>query len=160
MRKENNMKTFFPMIGLLTLTNLMPNAGAQEVFIPDPDLNAAIRATLSKPTGALTAQDMLSLTNLGAFSRRVRSLEGLGAAQNLTTLNLNNNQLTNFSFRVGLTNLTTLWLDGNELTSLTLPAGLMRLTTLVLDHNPLLKTVILSEQMALRADKRPREDFL
>ena len=38
---------------------------------------------------------MLTLTNLNAASSGITSLEGLGAARNLTTLNLSDNQLTN-----------------------------------------------------------------
>ena len=42
---------------------------AQEVSIPDPGLNAAIRDALQKPSSPLTQQDLLSLTNLNASSR-------------------------------------------------------------------------------------------
>src|SRR6188474_926082 len=64
------------------------------VDIPDPSLQAAIRATLNKPLGDITAADMEGLTVLDA-SRTTRgcvpsieSLEGLQAAINLTSLNL------------------------------------------------------------------------
>jgi hypothetical protein len=52
------VQTSFVLIGLIGSTV------AQEIAIPDPELNAAIRAALHKPTGPLTQQDMLSLTNL------------------------------------------------------------------------------------------------
>jgi hypothetical protein len=131
------MKTRFLMILLLAVTSFMTNVLAQEVSIPDPGLNAAIRQTLGKPAGLLTAQDLLSLTSLDAADRGVSSLEGLGAAHNLTTLNLHNNGLNNLTLPADLTNLTTLVLYNNRLTSLTLPAGLASLTTLDLRYSEL-----------------------
>jgi internalin A len=160
-----NMKSLFStkalsrILRLLVLTSLMARAQAQVVSIPDSGLNAAILAALGKTAGPLTAQDMLSLTNLGANSRGVRSLEGLGEAHNLATLSLEGNQLTslalpagltnltgldlgsnpqltNFSFLTGLPNLNYLGLADNQLTSLTLPAGLTNLGGLDLDSNP------------------------
>ena len=45
-------------------------AGGQEVNIPDPELQAAIRAHLHKPIGDITVADMQSLTRF--------YVEGLG----------------------------------------------------------------------------------
>ena len=45
----------------------------EEVSIPDPGLNAAIREALEKPNGPLTEQDLLSLTNLNASNRNVKA---------------------------------------------------------------------------------------
>ena len=91
------MKTLSQILRLLVLTSLMATAQAQEISIPDPVLNAAIRDALQKPAGPLTAQDLLSLTNLYASGIGVRNLEGLEAAHNLTTLNLEYNELTSLS---------------------------------------------------------------
>ena len=44
---------------------------AQDVPVPDAGLNAAIRQVLQKPTGPLTVQDLLSLTNLDASHRSI-----------------------------------------------------------------------------------------
>jgi hypothetical protein len=73
------IKTPSEILRLLLLTSLLTTAQAQVVSIPDPGLNAAIRAALGKPAGTLTAQDLISLTNLNAGNRGVTSLEGLGA---------------------------------------------------------------------------------
>ena len=106
--------------------------------IPDPGLNAAIRETLSKPAGPLTVQDLLTLTNLNASRRGVSSLEGLSAAQNLTTLDLRGNQLTgDLDLPLGLTNLTWLNLCFNGLTNFALPADLTSLSILELNDNSL-----------------------
>src|SRR5207245_4043187 len=41
------------LISTLILTGFMLSARAQEVSIPDPGLNAAVRAALQKPSGPL-----------------------------------------------------------------------------------------------------------
>ena len=52
------------IVAQLVLTGF--TAAAQEVFIPDPGLNAAIREALQKPNAPLSPQDLLSLTSLNA----------------------------------------------------------------------------------------------
>ena len=94
------MKIIIPIIRpllltLLILAGLVVSILAQEVSIPDPGLNAALRDALRKPSGPLTQQDMLSLTNLNARNRNVSSLDGLEAARNLVSLDLQINHLTN-----------------------------------------------------------------
>ena len=108
-------------------------------MIPDTALKNAIWRSLGKPlpAGILTDEDMLSLTSLDAHAINVRQLDGLGAAHNLTRLNLSYNQLTSLTLPAGLTSLTTLNLYDNQLTSLTLSAGLTSLTTLNLSGNQL-----------------------
>lgn len=145
------MKTKLALLLAFLVTQFFAVASAQEVVIPDAALKSAIWETLGKPgpVGTLTEQDMLRLTSLYAYSRRVKILEGLGAAHNLTTLDLRFNHLTNFSFLSGLTRLTTLDLGGNQLTSLTLPAGLTSLITLNLFGNNLTDFAFLSALASL-----------
>ena len=161
---RNGMKTFIPLIRplvltLLASTSFVATTLAQEVSIPDPGLSAAIREALGKPSGPLTVQDMLSLTDLNARNRNVRSIVGLEAARNLVSLDLQINLLTNvslpseltklsmldvsanpladFVLPSGLTNLTSLTIEGAGLTNLTMPADLTRLTNLDLEGNQL-----------------------
>src|SRR4051794_14638829 len=144
---------------ILFLTSLFATAVAQDVSIPDPGLNAAIRDALHKTVGSITQEDMLSLTNVDAGNRNINSLTGLETARNLIALTLFNNHLTNFvlpsEFRklavldIGfnalaqctlaprLTNLDTLFLEGNALTNFSLPAGLTGLTRIDLSGNAL-----------------------
>src|SRR5713101_3955262 len=129
------LKTIFRVVQALFLASFLDSALAQEVSIPDPGLNAAIRAALQKPFGPLTEQDMLSLTNLDASRRNVRSIDGLEAARNLVSLDLQINRLTNFSLPSRLTNLTSLTIEGCGLTNLSLPVGLTRLNNLDLENN-------------------------
>jgi hypothetical protein len=117
-------------VWLLMLTSLVTTARAQEVSIPDPGLNAAIRQALQKFERPLTSEDMLGLTNLNASYRNVGYLDGLGAASNLTVLDLSYNSLSKVDLPTGLTKLASLNLDGNQLTDVTLPQGLTNLATL------------------------------
>jgi hypothetical protein len=71
-----NMRAISQLGHVLICAGLLISARAQQVSIPDPGLNAAIRAALQKPTGPLTEQDLLSLTNLNASQRNVSSLQG------------------------------------------------------------------------------------
>jgi len=148
----------FLLIGL-TLTGYAASALAQEVSIPDPGLNAAVRAALQKPNGPLTETDLLSLTFLSAGGRSITNVQGLETARNLSILDLDNNSITNFPIAGALTNLTILDLFNNHLTSFvltntlpklnildvafnslaecSLPAGLTNLDTLFLEGNVL-----------------------
>ena len=134
------MKTIIPLIRplvltLLALTSFVATTLAQEVSIPDPGLNAAIREALQKPFGPLTEQDLLSLTNLNASRRNVKSIVGLEAARNLVSLDLQINRLTNFSLPSELTKLSTLDVSVNPLTNFFLPSGLTNLTSLTLESD-------------------------
>jgi hypothetical protein len=66
---------------------------------------------------------------------------------NLTTLFLQQNQLTNLTLASDLNRLLQLDLRSNLLTTLTLPPGMTNLTSLLLDGNPL-TTLILPEPLA------------
>jgi len=149
------------LLAALLLGGLTVSTKAQ-VSIPDPALNAVLRDTLGKPTGPLTEQDMLGLTNLTAISRNITNLQGLGAARNLSVLILDDNRITNglladelasltrlteldltenpftqLSLPAGLTNLARLRSENGKLTQLTLPPGLTKLTELYLGSNQL-----------------------
>ncbi|MCL0049670.1 leucine-rich repeat domain-containing protein, partial [Peptococcaceae bacterium] len=100
------------------------------VTFVDPNLEAAVRSALGKPTGDITKEDMAKLTNLVARERRITDLSGLEYAVNLTWLNLWGNQITDITPLAGLTNLTTLHLPNNQITDITPLAGLTNLTTL------------------------------
>src|SRR5438445_10790821 len=96
------------MLAVLILTRFVASTLAQEVSIPDPGLNAAIRSALQKPSGPLTEQDLLSLTNLEGNGRNISSVEGLETASNLALLRLASHPHTNFALYSNLTNLTAL----------------------------------------------------
>ena len=64
---------------LFAFSSLTMATQAQEVSIPDPGLNAAIRDALQKPIGPFTTTDLLGLTNLSARSRMSAASKASGA---------------------------------------------------------------------------------
>ena len=82
------MKTISIFFLVTALPGLALRVPAQVVTIPDPGLEAAIRFAVGKPTGDITIDDMVSLTNLYARNRAIVSIEGLGTATNLAWLDL------------------------------------------------------------------------
>src|SRR5215469_10417778 len=122
------MRVLVYILWALALAGANFSSRAQEVTIPDPGLNAAILAALQKADGPLTQQDLLSLTNLNARNRNVHSIVGLEAAQNLISLDLEINGLTDFSLPTTLTNLETLNVSVNPLTNFSLPEGVTHLS--------------------------------
>ena len=143
--------TVWGIVFLLFLTYFLPAIQAQEVSVPDPGLNAAIREALQKPSDPLTVQDLLSLTNLDAASRGVLSLDGLGAASNLVTLRLDFNPVTDLTLPNGLISLQSLSLYANEeLTNLTLPTGITNVQSLDLTGTALTDFSFLNDRTSLR----------
>ncbi|MFE6167477.1 NPCBM/NEW2 domain-containing protein [Viridibacillus arvi] len=82
----------------------------QVITIKDKYLSDSIKKTLGL-TGDITLGDMYKLTTLTSESRRARSLEGLEQAKNLVTLNIEGNEITDFSPLKGLTKLEDLIAD-------------------------------------------------
>lgn len=122
---------------LLLAAVFIGSSFSQEVSIPDPNLNAVIREALQKPTGPLTQADMLSLTGLSAIFRNITNVQGLEAAQNLVSLDLQDNRITSFNFPTNLTRLVSLDLSENRFPNLTLPDGMTHLKTLRLEAGTL-----------------------
>src|SRR6267154_2312391 len=125
------IKTFSGGMAILAWTSIADSSWAQEAtIISDPNLSAAILEALQIQAGPLTGQDLLSLTNLNAASRDIRSVQGLEGAQNLVSLDLRSNELSNVSFGNGLAKLNTLDLGFNRRISLDLSPDMTNLTSL------------------------------
>ena len=105
-------------------------ADGQVYSFADPNLEAAVREALAKPTGDLMANEILSLTTLDASSRNILRLEGLEYCANLVTLNLSGNPIGTLSTLGILPSLTALDLSNTDLSDVSrlqdFP-GLMRL---------------------------------
>ncbi len=142
-----------------TTTTTLP----QVVLFPDPNLEAAIRAGINKPSGNILISDLQSLTSLTydgynmADEQKIKNLEGikycsnlarlslnsneisdvspLAEMINLTDLDLNYNQISNVSVLTNLANLRKLNLDGNQISNISALANLTNLTELRLDQN-------------------------
>ena len=109
-----------------------PNANAQVVEIPDPNLRQAIRETLQLPDGVpITQLEMLQLTELEAEQRGITDLTGLEFATNVTGLFLSHNRISDLSPLSGLKGLRDLWLFQNRIDSSLDLSPLSNLTDLI-----------------------------
>ena len=137
------------------------------VSIPDANLRAAIETALGKAGGAtITAAEVTTLTHLSARAARIRDLTGLEFATNLSSLDLDHNEISAASPLAGLTelqdlslrfnriadvsplasltNLTHLALAANEIADVSPLAGLIGLTSLNLDANRITDVSVLA----------------
>ena len=111
-------------------------ATAQRVNIPDDNLRAAVKRTLSKPSSAtITVADMKNLTRLWAKSANIRNVTGLEHATNLIFLNLVDNSISDISPLKGLTKLINLHLDDNSISYISALANLTELAQIYLRNN-------------------------
>ena len=145
-----NSRTIVLVSAVLSCISLRTTVVAQEISVPDPGLNTAIRDALQKPAGPLTSQDLLGLAVLNASGRNITNLQGLEFAHNLTSLNLRSNHFTNLSFPGGLAKLNSLDLGFNPLTNLTLPPDVTNLDAIFLNTN-VLTTFVLPETLAAQS---------
>src|SRR4029078_3803394 len=130
-----NSRTIFTVCGLGILTCFLLSAGAQEISISDPGLDAAIREALQKPNGSVDESDLVSLTSLSAGGRSITNVQGLEAARNVGILDLDANSITNFPIAGTLTNLTILDLFQNHLTRFILSNAVPKLNILDVAFN-------------------------
>jgi len=101
------------------------------VLIPDANLEAAIRSSLNKPTGEITADDMATIKGLRINYQDIHDLTGLEYCVNLDTLWVRNNTddgITDLSPIAGLTNMRELDISFNPISDLSPVAGLTKLT--------------------------------
>jgi hypothetical protein len=130
---------------------------AQAVMFPDPNLEAAIREAIGKPSEDIYASDLEGLTYLDASDRGISDLTGLeycvrlggldlwgndvsdlSPLANLTglgQLGLTGNPVADISPLAGLTNLEVLYVNGSQITDISPLAGLTKLENLMIDAN-------------------------
>ena len=136
--------TFFVMV--ISLSCWLNIAKAQTVRVPDANLAAVVRHTLSlAPNARITRQAMQRLTRLNAQPHYVRqitgqsgtihNLTGLEHATGLTDLVLSGNQISNIRPLARLTNLEDLDLWSNQISDLKPLVGLTQLEYLDLSSN-------------------------
>ena len=145
------------LVFLVAITLFAPQASAQVVEIPDPNLEQAIRETLNIPdNNPITQQEMLQLMTLDIRGSSIANLTGLEYAANLEVLYSMNNQITDISPLANLTNLTHLYLGDNALQTIEPLAGLINLRVLdlyntgVKDITPLANLTALESLVIVR----------
>ncbi len=137
--------------GLVVLLIPVSSVKADSVVtFPDPNLEAAIRQAINKPTGDIYQSDLVGLTSLAAESDNITNLTGLEHCTSLTTLDLDNNQTSDISSLSGLTSLTFLLLENNGIGDISPLSGLTNLDTLDLDNNQISHLSPLSGLTGLR----------
>ena len=115
---------------------LTPTLAAQEVTIPDPGLESALRYKLGLgPTDPITETALAGITYFYAGDYGIIDLTGLEYCTSLTELHLWDNQISDLTPLQGLTSLTELYLEYNQISDLTPLQGLTSLTGLMLSHN-------------------------
>ena len=107
-------------------------AVSEPVDFPDPHLDAAVRAAIGKPTGAILRGDLVDtgFELLEAPSAGIAGLTGLEYCTDLTSIDLSDNSLSDLSALAALTRLVSLDLSFNAITQLTPLAGLTTLVSL------------------------------
>ena len=119
------------LVLVVAVVSLIPQASAQVVEIPDPNLERAIQEALELPDGtAITQQEILQLIDFAVLDSSIADITGLEYAANLEVLNLVNNRITDISPLANLTNLTHLYLGDNALQTIEPLAGLINLRVL------------------------------
>ena len=125
------------MVLLSLLIVLFPAvAHADEtVTFPDPNLEAAIRDAIGKPSGDILISDLLVLIDFYAQAKGINNLSGLEYCTNLQWLYLDDNQINDISTLQYLTNLRVLGLTGNQISDVSPLQNLVQLWHLYLTDN-------------------------
>ena len=113
----------------------IPGAG---VYIPDPNLRAAIAEALGKENTAFvsfTADEMATLTEIDAEGKGIKDLRGIELATNLLHFNVRSSLISDLSPLAGLTKLRVLNFVDNLVSDLSPIAGLINLTSLDMPAN-------------------------
>lgn len=120
----------------LTFFIIAMDISAQNVDIPDANLQAAVEEALVKTAGAqITRAEMATLINLTAQNKEIRDLTGLAFATSLQELNLRNNVIDDISELAELTELNNVQLGENALTDISPLDGKITLEVLTIDNN-------------------------
>ena len=123
---------------LLSLLMVLFPAVAQAdevVTFPDPNLEAAIREEIEKPSGDILVSDLLTLIELNGQARGIYDLSGLEYCSNLRWLYLDENELSDISPLQYLSELFHVNITHNQLSDISPLQNLTKLEYLRLQNN-------------------------
>jgi len=126
------------LVSLITLVIPVSVVKADsKVTFPDPNLEAAIREAIGKPSGDIYESDLSTstFTTLHAESLGIEDLTGLQHCTSLRYLYLHSNQISDISALSGLTRLTVLHVAANQISDISALSGLTSLRYLSLHSN-------------------------
>ncbi|MGI5819481.1 MAG: leucine-rich repeat domain-containing protein, partial [Armatimonadota bacterium] len=121
--------------GILSGTASLSATTSSSSLIPDPNLLAAIREALGKPTGEITEADLQEVTVLWAENSGVSDLTGLELCTNLNKLWVRRNGVSDLSPLSRLQNLTVLDIGQCGVRDLSPLANVRSLEVLYMDRN-------------------------
>jgi Leucine-rich repeat (LRR) protein len=115
------------------------------VSFPDPNLEAAIRGAISRPSGPIYDDDVWGLESLSATDAGITDLAGLEYCGDLTCLDLSGNDIDDLTVLEYCANLTELYLSDNQISDIGPLAGLTDLRELGLSGNEISDTAPLED---------------
>jgi internalin A len=139
------MKLSFNKILVLLLTlnfifissckNNLSDSESDAVIFHDLNFENLIRETINKPTGKITAIDMLSISILRGYQKNISQINGIEYCTTLKELYLGDNSIEDLSPLSNLTELRNLSLHQNDIVDLNPIINLVKLKSLVLADN-------------------------
>ena len=127
----------FPAKGTVRVDSQEERIPGASVYIPDPNLRAAIAEALGKsPNTPITAEEMATLEAVTAHDKGIRDLTGLEYATNAFWFHFARNQISDLSPLAGLENIAGLTLPDNQISDLSPLSGLINLQHLSIYQNP------------------------
>ena len=125
--------------GLVVAIALLVSVSAEAavVVFPDPNLEAAVRLEIGKPTGDILDTDLVGtgFTVFDASGWSIGNLTGIEYCTDLTELYLRHNRIGSIGALSGLTNLPYLNLESNQISDISALASLTGLRFLDLSSN-------------------------
>ena len=118
-----------------TLVGNSANRCDGAIEFPDFNLEAAIRTTINKPSGAISSSDFKELNTLDANEMQIEDLRGLQCITELTTIDFSYNHIVDLSPLIPLVALTNINLFQNDIVDISPLAGLTDVKYLYLEHN-------------------------
>jgi Leucine-rich repeat (LRR) protein len=106
-----------------------------DVTFSDANFETLIREVLNKPSGDITPDDLLTITELDGEDRDISDVSGIEYCTNLQKLNLMSNKIIEVSDLGTLTNLQELLLTSNDIIDISALGALTNLTWLSLMDN-------------------------
>jgi len=97
-----------PITVAVNSTMKMKATFVERIVFPDPNLDAAVRQVINKPSGDIWPEDVENLTQFNASGLSIHDLTGLNRCTALTSLNISNNPITSIAPIQTLTGLTVL----------------------------------------------------
>lgn len=124
---------------LILCLGVLPVAdGAEVVYIPDPNLEQAVRDIIDKPTGDILDTDMAAVTESPELNERhIADLTGVEYFINVPGMNLAANEFSDITPLLGLDNLEHLSLGCTNVTDFSPLATMANLSTLHVGGDPM-----------------------